>query len=129
MLAIDTNVLLRYLVGDDPVQAAQARTLIDRNNIFVSSTVILEAEWVLRSGYGFRGQQCVEALERLAGLANVTLDDPAAIAKALVWTREGLDFADALHLAKSEGCDALITFDRALIKVAGRLGMKARAPQ
>lgn len=129
MLAIDTNILLRYLVDDDHVQAAQARSLIDRNGIFVSSTVILEAEWVLRSGYGFRAAQCVEALERLAGLPNVTLDDPAAIAKALAWTREGLDFADALHLAKSEGCDALITFDRDLIRVAGRLGMKARAPQ
>src|SRR5271165_3450212 len=53
MLAIDTNLVVRYLVGDDPGQAARARSLIDNNDVFVCTTVLLETEWVLRSVYGF----------------------------------------------------------------------------
>jgi len=129
MLAVDTNLIVRYLVGDDPVQAVQARKVIDRNDVFISSTVMLETEWVLRSAYGFRARQCVEAMQRLAGLSNVTLDDPTAVAKALDWAGQGIDFADALHLAKGADCEALVTFDRDLIKAAERLGLKARTPQ
>jgi predicted nucleic-acid-binding protein len=129
MLAIDTNLIVRYLVGDDAGQTARARKLIDNNDVFVCTTVVLETEWVLRSVYGFSASQCAKALTDFAGLPHVTLEDTAAMSKALGWVQEGIDFADALHLAKSEGCDAFMTFDQAFAKAANALGgIKVRAP-
>ena len=106
MLAIDTNLIVRYLTGDHPRQSAKARALIDGNDVFVCTTVLLEAEWVLRSVYGHAPAQLSEALAAFAGLARVKLEDAALIAKALDWMKEGMDFADALHLVKAEGCEA-----------------------
>src|SRR3954447_5347083 len=100
MLAIDTNLIVRYLVGDDPGQAARARRLIDNNDVFVCTTVLLETEWVLRSVYEFSAAQCAKALADFAGLPQVKLEDVAAAAKALDWMRKGVDLADGLHLAK-----------------------------
>ena len=129
MLAIDTNLVVRYLVNDDPGQAARARRLIDANDVFVCTTVILETEWVLRGAYGFSADQCAKALANFAGLPRVTLEDAAAVAKALGWMAQGVDFADGLHLAKAEGCHAFVTFDKGFAKAANALGgLKVRAP-
>lgn len=129
MLAIDTNIVVRYLVADDHAQAARARKLIDNNDILVCTTVMLESEWVLRSVYGFSAIQCAKALSDLAGLPRVTLDDPAVVMKALGWVRQGIDFADGLHLAKAENCDAFISFDREFAVAANALGgINVRAP-
>lgn len=129
MLAIDTNVIVRYLVADDPAQAARARRLIDNKEIFVCTTVVLETEWVLRSVYGFSALQCAKALADFAGLPRVKLEDPGAVAKALGWMQQHVDFADGLHLAKAEGCDAFISFDRTFATAANALGgVKVRAP-
>lgn len=129
MLAIDTNLIVRYLVGDDPGQAARARKLVDNNDIFVCTTVMLETEWVLRSVYGITAAVCAKALADFAGLPRVTLEEPAAVAKALGWVRQGVDFADGLHLAKALGCDAFVGFDRSFAKAANALGgIRVRAP-
>jgi predicted nucleic acid-binding protein len=66
MLAIDTNLIVRYLVGDDLGQAARARRLIDNNDVFVCTTVLLETEWVLRSVHGFSAAQCAKALSEIS---------------------------------------------------------------
>lgn len=121
MLAIDTNVIVRYLTGDHPEQSPKAKALIDAENVFVCTTVLLETEWVLRSVYGFTPVTVAKALHAFAGLPNVALDEPALIAKALDWTIRGMDFADALHLAKAECCDALVSFDRRLAKIANEV--------
>ena len=129
MLAIDTNLVVRYLVNDDPARADRARKLIDGNDVFICTTVILETEWVLRGAYGFSAEQCAKALADFAGLPRVTLEDPAIVAAALGWMPAGVDFADGLHLAKAEGCDAFVTFDRNFAKAANALGgIKVRAP-
>ena len=129
MLAIDTNLIVRYLVGDDAGQAARARRLIDNNDVFVCTTVLLETEWVLRSVYGFSAVQCAKALSDFAGLPRANLEDATAAAKALGWMRQGVDFADGLHLAKAEGCEAFISFDQDFAKAANALGgIKVRAP-
>lgn len=129
MLAIDTNLIIRYLVGDDPGQAAEARKLIDGNDVFVCTTVMLETEWVLRSVYRFSAMQCARALSDFAGLPCVTLEDAAVVAKALGWVRQRLDFADGLHLAKAESCDAFISFDEDFARAANALGgIRVRAP-
>src|SRR5690348_13469031 len=104
MLAIDTNLIVRYLVNDDRAQAEKARKLIDNNEVFVCTTVLLETEWVLRSVYGFSAARCSRALSDFAGLPHVNLEDVIAVAKALDWMSKGVDFADGLHLAKADGC-------------------------
>lgn len=129
MLAIDTNLIVRYLVGDDPAQALPARRLIDNNDVFVCLTVLLETEWVLRSVYEFSASQCAKALANFAGLPRVTVEDAPAAAKALSWMEKGVDFADGLHLAKADGCEAFVSFDREFAAAANALGgIKVRAP-
>ena len=100
MRAIDTNVLVRYLTGDEPEQAARARTAIEAGDVFVSTTVLLESEWVLRSVYGFAGGKVAVALRAFAGLPGVSVENPALLSKALTLAEKGMDFADALHLAR-----------------------------
>jgi predicted nucleic acid-binding protein len=129
MLAIDTDLIVRYLVGDDPGHAARARRLIDNNDVFVCTTVLLETEWVLRSVYGFSTAQCANALSDFAGLPRVSVEDAGAAAMALGWMRQGMDFADGLHLAKAGACEAFISFDEDFAKAANALGgIKVRAP-
>jgi predicted nucleic acid-binding protein len=127
--AIDTNVLVRFLTGDDPAQAARALKLVEAGAIFVPTSVLLETEWVLRSGYGFPTDRLVRALRDFAGLPGVTLEDPRLAALALDWVEQGLDFADALHLAAARGCTAFMSFDRRLAKAAaGVVEMRVAAP-
>ena len=121
MLAIDTNLIVRYLTGDHPEQSPKARALIDSEDVFVCTTVLLETEWVLRSVYGLTSVEVARALGTFAGLASVTLEDAALTAKALDWTVGGMDFANALHLAKAEGCDAMVSFDRRFAGAATKL--------
>jgi predicted nucleic acid-binding protein len=129
MLAIDTNLIVRYLTGDHPEQSPKARGLIDREDVFVCTTVLLETEWVLRSAYGYTAAQIGAALSAFAGLPHVTLEDAPLAAKALDWMAQGLDFADALHLAKAVGCTAFVSFDQRFAKAADRVSeVKVRAP-
>jgi predicted nucleic-acid-binding protein len=122
MLAVDTNIVVRYLTADHPEQSAQARRLVTGADIFVASTVLLETEWVLRSSYGFSATQIAGRLRAFAGLPGVTLEAPAAVAAALDWMVVGMDFADALHLAAAEQCETFVTFDHRLGRVARRVG-------
>jgi predicted nucleic acid-binding protein len=129
MLAIDTNLIIRYLTRDHPAQTRAAQALIDGSDVFVCTTVFLEAEWVLRSLYGFTPERIAGALTAFAGLPRVTLESPVAAAKALGWMAKGIDFADGLHLAAAKDCDAFVSFDRAFAKAANALGdLKVRAP-
>jgi predicted nucleic-acid-binding protein len=129
MLAVDTNVIVRYLTGDDDEQFAKADALIRGEDVYVCTTVVLETEWVLRRGYRFSRERIVAALTAFAGLPRVTLEEPALAAKALEWMRSGLDFADALHLAKAAGCEAFVSFDRQFAAAANALSeVKVRPP-
>lgn len=119
MLAIDTNVIVRYLVGDHPIQAAKARKLIDNNAIFVCTTVLLETEWVLRSVYDYHPEQVADALRLFAGLPLLTVQDERTAATALDWMAQGIDFADALHLLQSaNACEEFLSFDEGFVKAA-----------
>ena len=118
MIAADTNVVVRLLTGDDPEQAARARRLFETETVFLPKTVMLETEWVLRSLYRKNPGAIIDALEGLTALPNTRCEDEAAILQALAWNRQGLDFADALHLASSRVVSGFATFDKALIKQA-----------
>ena len=122
MLAIDTNVVIRYLVGDHPEQAARARALIDNQEIFLSITVLLETEWVLRYSYGLDRDAIQKVFHRLLGYPQLQVEDRVAVIRALALHGLGMDFADALHLASSGDADRFATFDRQLAKAAHGLG-------
>ncbi|MFN0192093.1 MAG: type II toxin-antitoxin system VapC family toxin [Aestuariivirga sp.] len=129
MLAIDTSVVVRYLARDDPKQSRKARELIDRRPVFVATTVLLETEWVLRGVYKLGPQDAARALTAFAGLPNVNLEDAGLAAKALDWALQGMDFADALHLARAAACAAFLTFDRRFVAAAGKLAdIEVRMP-
>ncbi len=129
MLAVDTNILVRFLTNDHPQQSPRARRLVEGNDIWISTTVLLETEWVLRSVYGFAPAQIVAGLRNSAGLPRVSLQDTAHAARALEWCEQGMDFADALHLAAADQCETFVTFDTDFAKAATKAtGLSVREP-
>ncbi|MBA3059333.1 MAG: type II toxin-antitoxin system VapC family toxin [Gammaproteobacteria bacterium] len=130
MIALDTNILARFYVDDpaDP-QAAQQRPIARRlltqdRPVFVPLTVVLELESVLRAFYGFAADDFVRVVQHLLGLANVTVEEWARVSDALALHKDGLDFADALHLLASSGCTEFMSFDdRRFARRAKRLGL------
>ncbi len=121
MQAVDTNVIVRYLTGDDPAQAAKAHAVVGRKPVFVPRTVLMEAEWVLRAVYGLPSEQIIPALRALSGLPGVSVEDAGMVATAMDWAEAGMDFADALHLAAAAECRGFLTFDKQFARSGMRL--------
>lgn len=118
MIAIDTNVLVRLLVNDNPAQGKASQKLFATEEIFIPDTVLLETEWVLRAAFDLAPADICTAFRRICGLRNVTVSDGQLVAQAIDWHEAGFDFADALHLALSKDQEALKTFDAGFIKNA-----------
>jgi predicted nucleic-acid-binding protein len=118
VIAVDTDVLVRYLVEDDVVQTDRAEAVLRRGAVMVPNTVLLETEWVLRTSYRFDRSAIADGLNKLLGLPGVQAEDRTTAGHALAWYAQGLDLADALHLASSGRADAFATFDRALRRKA-----------
>lgn len=128
MLAVDTNVVVRYLVGDHPEQSERASALFREAQVWVSSTVLLETAWVLGKAYGYRPHQIAWALRLLGGLPAVTLQNTDQMARALGWL-DRMDVADAIHLAQATGMEAFVTFDQGLVRAAAGIdGAPVREP-
>lgn len=122
MIALDTNVLARYFLNDEPAQAKAAVKLLSKKQHYTAPpTVILELVWVL-SVNGCERAQIVKALRVLLGLPNFKPKNFEALCYAVRWYEEGMDFGDALHLALSAGDETLLTFDKALEKTAAQIG-------
>ena len=121
MVSIDTNIIVRFLTHDDDTQFKKAQKDFQTENIFIPDTVILETEWVLRYAYKYTPVHICDALSKLLGLANVHLLNPHAVYHALEWSRSGLDFADAFHLAQSQHLRGLLTFNSKFIDNAKSL--------
>lgn len=134
MPALDTNVLVRYVVQDDSGQLAVAKRLLDRciaegQSLYVPVTVTLELEWVLRARFGYVKDDVLQVLSSLFSAAELTFESERALEVALQLYREGsADFADCLHiaLAAQAGEQPLWTFDKAAAKVAGAQLIRAR---
>jgi predicted nucleic-acid-binding protein len=120
VIALDTNVIVRFLARDEPAQGARAKSLIEAGSVLVLRTVALETAWVLRTSYGFDRVTIADGITKLLGIPGVESED-MAIAQALDWYRRGLDFADTLHLAASARAEAFATFDRGLQRKARTL--------
>mgnify|MGYP000364256295 CR=1 FL=1 len=125
MDAIDTNLIVRILTGDHPEQSAKARAFVEANRVWVSTTVLLETEWVLRSAYKLPKPNVIASLTDFVGLPTVTLQEPERVAMALDWSAKGMDFADALHLAAAQSVDSFVTFDQRLVSAAQTAGAGA----
>lgn len=122
MIAVDTNVIIRYLTADDAEQTERARDLIDGQSVFVSLTVVMEVEWVLRSTYRFNRTDILNTIRIFAGMPMVAIEEDGAVAAALDLVEQGVDFADALHLVRTEHCNEFVTFDRKLVRAANAAG-------
>ena len=127
MRALDTNVLARFFVDDaDDAQAARQRpaaiaALAERS--YVSVTVLLELEWVMRGFYELPVRDVSRVLRALASIEHITLEDRDAVLIAVDAFDKGLDFADALHLARSSRASGFAAFDQRLAKRAKALGL------
>jgi len=121
MIALDTNVLARYLLKDDRQQHRAARALLGGGESFTApATVMQELVWVLGANDCARGE-IAKGLRLLLGLPNFRPDGLDALLYALTWYEGGMDFDDALHMASSAKHAAFATFDRALSRRAQKL--------
>ena len=129
MIGVDTNVLVRYLVQDDPAQTGLAKRFLetelsDRQPGFVSLVVLVETLWVLRSIYALTPVELVETVRDLLEIGQLHVEQRTSVMRAL--TRIGqrnADLVDALvaEIAVEAGCTRTVTFDRAAVKLGMEL--------
>ena len=123
MIALDTNLLARLLLRDDKRQHARVVQLLAGQQDFTAPvSVMLELVWVLEVN-DCSAADIVRGLNLLLGLPNFKPRQADALRQALQGYAQGLDFADALHLALSHGSQELATFDKAFARKAGKLGL------
>jgi len=123
--AVDTNILARFYLRDDAVQGRIAARVLAAGDVFIPKTVVLELEWVLRYVAEQSERKVIECLAHLIALPGITVEDRDEIEAALGHCRNGIDFADALHLAASSACSELLTFDdRGYARRAKKLRLK-----
>lgn len=126
MIALDTNVLVRFIVDDDKAQAARSARLIDRATadgeaVFVSDVVLCELVWVLSVSYRVARAEIAITLGRLVQAKQLVFADAERVRRATEAYAKGKgDFADYVirEHARDAGCTAVATFDRALHKDA-----------
>jgi predicted nucleic-acid-binding protein len=126
MIGLDTNVLVRYIMQDDPKQSPKASALIESLNAdnlgFITLVSIVELYWVLTTSYELTGQQVKQALEVLLRTKQIIVDRADQVLRALRVFDDGkADFADCLieRTAVSAGCEQTMTFDVGAAKHAG----------
>jgi predicted nucleic-acid-binding protein len=127
VIGLDSNVLLRHLVQDDPGQARLASAVLGELTPdepgFVSLVALAEVAWVLRQGYRLPKPVVLDHLENLLSARELEFEDAETVWTAVMQGRDGADFADALiaDTAQLWGCEEVVTFDR---RAAETLGMR-----
>jgi len=127
MIGLDTNVLVRYLAQDDPVQSAQATELFERqltgdNPGFLSVVAMVETVWVLDRAYGLPAHEIAAAVERTLQADVLVVESEQEVFSAMIALKEGQgSFADALieALCAKAGCSRTLTFDRQASRLPG----------
>lgn len=128
MIAVDTNIVLRYLVNDDAEQARRARTLVSEFRVYLSKTVLLETAWVLKSGYKLPRDEVIALLQSFCGLEAVIVESASEVTAAFGWMAAGVDFADAMHLASGQAAESFASFDKDFIDAAETIGLVIHRP-
>jgi predicted nucleic-acid-binding protein len=127
MIGLDTNILVRYLTQDDPVQSAKAAEILERrltakNPGFVSVVAMVETVWVLDRAYFLTAQEIATAIERLLQVEVLAIENEQEVFTAMVALKQGSgSFADALiaELGTRAGCTRTLTFDRKATHLPG----------
>jgi predicted nucleic-acid-binding protein len=127
MIGLDTNVLARLFIEDDPVQARSARSFVAErcskmDPAFVDRVALCELVWVLMYSHGYGRADVAGIIRRLLDSEEIMLEDADAVAEAVgIFSSRGVDFADALIGAvnAARGCKATATFDRKAAKLNG----------
>lgn len=125
MIGLDTNILIRYLTQDDPVQSPKATEIIERrlspaNAGFVSVITMAEAVWVLDRAYGLTGREIAAVIERMLQVEVLVVENEQEVFAAMVALKQGKGtFADALiaELGTRAGCIHTLTFDRKALRL------------
>ena len=127
MIGLESNVLVRYLVQDDPAQSQKAtdlieRRLTERNPGFVSVVAIVETVWVLSRAYGLSSRQVTAAIERVLQADVIVVENEQEVFAAMTaLRRRQSSFADALvaALGQRAGCSYTLTFNQKASRLAG----------
>ena len=132
MIALDTNVLIRYLTRDNPEQAEAARALLQGlttdNPGFICREVVIEVVWVLERSYHFTRERIANIVVELVATDTLVIEDDNDVAQAAAVYREGsADFSDLMILAAANrvGAQPLYTFDRRFARLDGTELVKA----
>jgi|SRR5208283_300277 len=125
MIGLDTNILVRYLTQDDPVQSAKATEILEKqlseeNPGYISIIVMVETVWVLDRAYGFKAQEIAAAIEGILQTDVLVVENEQDVFTAMLSYKAGEGaFADVLiaALAARAGCSHTLTFDRKAAKL------------
>ena len=127
MIGLDTNVIVRYLTQEDPVQSPIASDLFERRLTiegpgFVSVVAMVETAWVLQRSYNLSTVELAAAIERMLQIEVLEIQHEQEVFTAMIALKNGRgSFADALiaGLGTKAGCDHTITFDRRALRLQG----------
>jgi predicted nucleic-acid-binding protein len=127
MIGLDTNILVRYLTQDDPIQSPKATKIIERrlteeNRGFVSVVAIIKTVWVLDRAYRLAAHEIAAAVEHLLQADVLFVENEQEVFTAMVALKEGQgSFADAVisALGARAGCSHTLTFDRKALRLPG----------
>lgn len=118
MIGLDTNILARYYIEreDEDIKTQKQREIAKRiienlSNLYVSNTVLIEFEWVLRGIYKFDKTIVIAIYENLVSLPNIHFENKSMLQNAIYFTKAGIEFTDAFHLASYQHCGAMYSFD------------------
>jgi predicted nucleic-acid-binding protein len=128
-VTVDTNILVRAVVGDDKGQAeAAAKLLRNADLLAVAVSCLCELVWVLRRTYRFSATEAAAAIRNLIGAGNVAVDRPT-LAAGLTMLDAGGDFADGViaHEGRWLGAETFVSFDRKAVDMLREQGVAARA--
>ena len=125
MIGFDTNVIVRYLTQDDPVQSPKATELIERGLTeqdpgFVSVVAMAETAWVLERVYGRTAEEIAAVIERMLEVEVLVVESEQEVFTAMIAVKEGRgSFADALigALGARAGCSHTVTFDQKALRL------------
>ncbi|PPD50125.1 MAG: PIN domain-containing protein [Methylobacter sp.] len=127
MIGLDTNVLVRYIVQDDPIQSGIATTFIEtyctaKTPAFICNIVLVELVWVLERGYGYDKKSIITVLKQISATTELKVETPALVWQAILGYQDGnAGFADCLLVAinRQHECDTTYTFDKNAAKNTG----------
>lgn len=127
MIGLDTNVLVRYLTQDDPLQSRKATEVLERqlseeNPGFVSIVAMVETAWVLDRAYKFSSREIAAAVERILQADVLVVESAFEVFTAMIALKEGRGtFADAViaALGAKAGCIHTLTFDHKALRLRG----------